>query len=58
MARGEPQTCPGCGLTKLEEDWAVDVRDLGVRDAVYGQAQVNSVGFRCESCGTVWGHEI
>lgn len=56
MARGDPHTCPGCGTTKLEEDWQPDVRNLGVRETVYGSASVTSVAFRCE-CGTVWGHE-
>ena len=56
MVHGDLHTCPGCGTTKPEEEWPVDVRDLGVRETVYGEAQVNSVGFRCDSCGTVWGH--
>lgn len=56
MARGDPQTCPGCGLTKAEEEWEVDIKDMGVRETTFGMAQVNSFGFRCPDCGTVWGH--
>lgn len=51
------QTCPGCDRMKPESEWEVDVRDLGIRETRYGTAQVNSVGFRCRECGTVWGHE-
>lgn len=51
------RTCPGCGLTKPEGEWAIDIKDLGVRETMFGKGQVNSFGFRCEACGTVWGHE-
>ena len=50
-------TCPGCGRTKSQGEWDVDVRELGMRDTIYGKAQVSSCGFRCQDCGTVWGHE-
>ena len=57
MARGDPRTCPGCGDTKPEEEWPVDVKDLGKMFTTLGTVvQVTSVGFRCPDCGTTWGH--
>lgn len=50
-------TCPGCGRSKPESEWAIDVKDLGVRETIYGKAQEISFGFRCRDCGTIWGHE-
>ena len=47
------QTCPGCGLTMLEEEWEVDIRQRN-----RGPTNLVSVGFRCPRCGRIWGHEI
>ena len=48
--------CPGCGEVRPEDEWDVDVRDMGLRETRLGTAQVNSFGYRCSNCGTNWGH--
>lgn len=50
-------TCPGCGATKAEEDWDIDIKDIGRRETIFGFAHVNSCGFLCRDCGAIWGHE-
>lgn len=47
------ETCPGCGLTKPQDEWPVDVVQ-----AVSELALIVDIGFKCPDCGTVWGHEV